>query len=123
MILILTISFTACTSTKFNGSRTGNKNQLIMDYKVLNTTDLQELELEKGDIVNFEVVSTEGSVDILLQKGNEEPIYKNTKIPTSAFQVEIEDSGMYTVSITGKKAKGSVSVTKETIENNTKEKH
>lgn len=94
-----------------------------MDYKVLNTTDSQELELEKGDIVNFEVVSTEGSVDILLQKGNEEPIYKNTKIPTSAFQIEIEDSGMYTVSITGKKAKGSVSVTKETIENNTKEKH
>lgn len=85
---------------------------------MLNTTESQELELEKGDIVKFEVVSKAGSIDISLQKGKEEPIYKSADIPTSEFRVEVKDSGTYTVLVRGKKAKGSVSVTKENSENN-----
>lgn len=112
LILIITVSFTACTTADFNGSRKGNDSQLIMDYKVLNTTDSQELELETGDIVDFEVVSRSGKVDILLQKGEEEPVYEGLDIPTSAFQVKIFESGTYTVSVRGKKAKGSVSVSR-----------
>lgn len=117
LMLILTVSFTACASAKFDGSRTGNESQLILDYKMLNTTESQELELEKGDIVKFEVVSKTGSIDISLQKGKEEPIYKSADISTSEFQVEVKDSGTYTVLVRGKKAKGSVSVTKENSEN------
>lgn len=121
LMLILTVSFTACASAKFDGSRTGNESQLIMEYKMLNTTESQELELEKGDIVKFEVVSKAGSIDISLQKGKEEPIYKSADIPTSEFQVEVKDSGTYTVLVTGKKAKGSVSVTKENNNGESKE--
>lgn len=81
LMLILTVSFTACASAK------------------------------------FEVVSKAGNIDISLQKGKEEPIYKSADIPASVFQVEVKDNGTYTVLVTGKKAKGSVSVTKENSEN------
>ncbi|MDE5910447.1 MAG: hypothetical protein K2H52_17225 [Lachnospiraceae bacterium] len=110
--LILTASLTACAS-RFDGSRTGNENQLIMEYEILNMTDTQNLELKDGDIVHFDVTSKSGSVAISLQKGEDKPIYEESDIPTSTFQVAIKDSGTYTVSVTGHKAKGSVSITKE----------
>ena len=117
VIWIFIFSLTACASgTTFDGSRTGNENQLMMQYKVFNTTDTQEFELAAGDIVNFEVVSKSGSIDILLQKGEEEPVYEGTDILTSTFQVDINDSGRYILSVTGKNAKGSISVTKEMSE-------
>lgn len=119
LTLILAVSFPACSSANFNGSRIGNESQLIMDYKILDSTDSQELELTAGDIVNFEIVSQSGSIDIRLQKGEKEPIYEGIDIPTSAFHVTIGESGKYTVSVTGKKSKGSVSVMKDT--SNTKQ--
>ena len=38
--LVFLISLTAC-GTKFDGSRTGNDSEFIMEYSVLNTTDAQ----------------------------------------------------------------------------------
>lgn len=114
LILVSVVSFSACNFTKFDGSRTGNESQLIMQYDVLNMTDSQKL--AAGDILRFDVVSQSGSVDIQLQKGKEDPIYEGTDIPTSAFQVVIQDDGTYTVAVTGKRAKGSVSVIKEDAE-------
>ena len=116
LILVSVVSFSACNFTKFDGSRTGNESQLIMQYDVLNMTDSQKLKLAAGDILRFDVVSQSGSVDIQLQKGEEDPIYEGTDIPTSAFQVVIQDDGTYTVAVTGKRAKGSVSVIKEDAE-------
>lgn len=109
--LVLTISFTACASMKYEGSRIGNDTQLIMDYKVFNTTDSQTLELAAGDVVNCEVISNSGSIDIVLQKSKEEPIYNGTNISTATFQIVIEESGKYSVSVTGNHAKGSVHIT------------
>ena len=85
--MLLTLA--ACSLTKFDGSRTGNESQLIMECKVFNTTDSQMLELYEGDIVDFAIVSDSGEVDIVLQKEGSEPIYKGKDIPTSSFQVVV----------------------------------
>lgn len=111
-LFFLLLAFGACASPKFDGSRTGNESQLIMDYAVLNMTDSQVLKLEEGDIVDFAVDSLSGEVDIRLEKEGEEPVYRGKNIPTSVFEVQIEESGSYTLSITGRNAKGSVSVVK-----------
>lgn len=114
-LLLLAGSVTACGwfGTQFDGSRLGNENQLVMDYKVLNQTDTQSLKLEAGDVVGFAIVSDGGQVDLSLQKDGEEAVYEGTDVPTSSFQVAIEDSGTYLLTVTGRHAKGSVRVTKE----------
>lgn len=76
LTFILSAPLIACSAT-FDGSRTGNESQLIMQYKTLNTTTSQELELVEGDIVLFDIVSQAGSIDIFLQKSEEEPIYRD----------------------------------------------
>lgn len=113
VIVFVVILLSGCSASKFNGSRTGNERQLIMDYSILNTTDFQMLKLEAGDIVNFEINSESGKINIVFQKEGEKPVYEGNNIPTSSFKVNINDSGEYKVSVTGKNAKGSVRIIKE----------
>ena len=109
--LVFLISLTAC-GTKFDGSRTGNDSEFIMEYSVLNTTDAQDLTIEAGDTISAKIVVDKGSLSIKIQKDGEKPIYESNGISTSnEFDVEIDESGTYTVSVTGEKAKGSVSFT------------
>ena len=106
--LALMVSLTACDS-KFDGSRIGNDSEFIMEYRVLNTTDTQDLIAESGDIISGNIIVNKGSLSIKIQKDDEEPIYENNGISVSnEFDVEINESGTYTVSVTGEKAKGSV---------------
>ena len=105
----------ACVSSEFNGSRTGNAEQLIMEYQVLNKRDFQILELSAGDYVDFMVASESGKIDILLQREGEEPLYNGVDVPTGSFEIMIEETGSYTVSVTGEKARGSVSIVKREL--------
>ncbi len=107
--LISILALTAC-GTRFDGSRIGNDSEFIMEYSVLNTTDTQDLTVESGDTIIAKIVVDKGSLSIKIQKDGEEPIYENNGILASnEFDVEIDESGTYTVEVTGKKAKGSVS--------------
>lgn len=115
-VLLIILSLTGCSLTKFDGSRTGNDSQLIMDFKVLNTTDYQLLKLEQEDIVNVEIVCDSGQLNIVVQKEDDEPIYNGESIPTSSFQIVIPESGTYKFLVTGKKAKGSISFIKQISE-------
>mgnify|MGYP006866800321 CR=1 FL=1 len=60
-VMLLIISLSAC-SPDFNGSRTGNDNQLIMEYTAFNTTDSQDLVVEAGDIIHTEIVIEDGQL-------------------------------------------------------------
>lgn len=109
--LILALSLTAC-GVAFEGNRTGNDNEFVMDYKVLNKTDSQDLIVEEGDTIHAEIIVGGGSLSFKIQKDDEVPVYEGVDVSFSdEFDVEIEESGTYTVTVTGKKAKGGVSFT------------
>lgn len=110
--MFVLLVFSGCSRTKFDGSRTGNANQLIMEFDVLNTTDSKVLALQEGDSVDFSISSEAGKLAISLQKEGDEPVYKGVDIPTSSFQVVVNKSGEYTATVTGDNAKGSVSIIK-----------
>lgn len=106
---ILVLSLTAC-GADFDGSRTGNNNEFMMDYKVFNKTDSQDLIVEKGDTIHAEIIVEGGSLSFGIQREDEVPVYEGEDVSFSdEFDIDIEESGTYTVSVTGEKAKGSVS--------------
>lgn len=112
-ILILTSLLSACGGPSFDGSRTGNDSQFVMKYEIFNTTDGQRLLLEAGDILRAEFVVDSGALSVKIQKDTDIPIYESSNIAASDnFDVAIEESGTYTITVTGKKAKGSVSFQK-----------
>lgn len=115
-VLFLVIALTAC-SPDFNGSRTGNDKQLIMEYTAFNTTDSQDLVVEAGDTIHVEIVIEDGHLSYKIQKNDDEPIAESESIFFSEeFDVEVKESGTYTVTVTGEKAKGSVKFVVENAE-------
>lgn len=111
--LIAALSFTAC-GVSFNGSRRGNDHEFVMDYEMFNTTDSQSLTAQEGDIIHAKIVVLDGSLSFKIQKGDEVPVYEGVDVDFSdEFDVAVEDSGTYTVTVTGKRARGSVSFTVE----------
>lgn len=109
LLMILVMSIAGCTPA-FNGSRTGNESQLIMEYSAFNTTDSQKLVIEAGDSIDAKIVVDKGSLSITIQQEDKEPVYESNNISSSDnFDVAIEEGGTYTVTVAGEKAKGSVS--------------
>ena len=119
LILSVTVLLTACMETRFNGDRTGNDSQFIMNYSIFNGTDYQLLELEAGDIVDVKIVSDSGTLNIKVTRDGYS-LFNGNGVQTGTFQLTIPESGTYKFEVTGKKAKGSVSFIKSTSENNEK---
>ena len=114
--MLLIISLSACSSD-FDGSRTGNDTQLIMEYTEFNTTDTQDLVVEAGDITHAEIVVEDGHLSYKIQKDDEEPIAESEGIFFSVeYDFDVEESGTYTVTVTGENAKGSVKFVVESAE-------
>lgn len=106
---LLIISLAACGSTPaFNGSRTGNDEQFLLDYTMFNTTDSQELTAQAGDQIRADITVDGGELSVQIQKEGEEPLYSGDGIVASCdFAIGIEESGTYTITVTGDKAEGS----------------
>ena len=81
--ILCTILLTSCIESGFDGSRTGNENQFIMSYRIFNTTDSQLLELEKGDMIDAEIICDSGRLWIKIQKDHETPDRKSTRLNSS----------------------------------------
>lgn len=110
-LILLCLLLAACGQPDYNGSRLGNDRELHMAYTAFNTTDGQTLSLEAGETLQVQVVSDAGSLAITIQKEEDPPIYQGTNLPTQTFTVAVEETGDYTVTLTGEKARGSVDVT------------
>jgi len=64
------------------------------------------------DTIHAEIIVEGGSLSFKIQKDDEAPVYEGVDVSFSdEFDVDIEESGTYTVTVTGEKAKGSVSFT------------
>lgn len=113
--LIFVITLTSC-GADFDGSRTGNDNEFIMNYKLLNKTDSQNLVVAEGDIIHAEIKVDKGSLSFMIQKDDEQvPIYEEKDVSSSnEYDVKAEASGTYIITVTGEKTKGSVSFTVKT---------
>lgn len=113
LIWLLVCVLAACGAS-FNGSRTGSDSEFVMEYSIFNTSDAQDLKAVAGDTIHAELVVEGGSLTVQIQKDGDDPVYEGEGIANSyEFDVEITESGTYTVRVTGEHAKGSVRFTVE----------
>ncbi len=111
--LLLAMLLTACGTpsrlTTFDGDRVSSDRTFLLDFTVLNTTDAHDLTLSAGDTLHVDASVESGSLRILIRQAEQAAIYEgnDTALP-AAFDVAIEQGGVYTVTVTGQNAKGSV---------------
>jgi hypothetical protein len=112
-VLILSIGvlfiLMGCKNQNFDGSSTGNDEQFIIDYSIMNCTKTNDMKLEKEANINVIVENKSGDLDILITDSSGEKIYKGDNATSGKFSIEIPKTDTYKISVTGKNAKGNVS--------------
>ena len=112
-IMILSISvlliFMGCEKQIFNGSSTGNDEQFIINYSIMNCTKTHDMKLEKGANINVVIENKSGHLDIFIADSNGDKIYEGDDTASGKFSVEVPKADTYSFYVTGKNAKGSVS--------------
>ncbi|WP_298016995.1 hypothetical protein [uncultured Dysosmobacter sp.] len=91
----------------FSGSRTGDESSLLLDYSAFNGTEFQLLELEEGDILQADIVSRRGSIDVeIIEDEERETIFESENLATGVYSIEIPDNGSYELWVSGYQAEG-----------------
>jgi len=114
IVMFALIVFVAgCDNTTFTGSKTGNDEQFLVDFDVLNTTVDSKMQLTKGDKIKTDIDIKKGDVDIRVKNEKGKTAYQGNDVASCSFIFEIEETGTYTFYIKGSKAKGKVYFTKQ----------
>lgn len=110
LLIFFILIITGCGNEPvFNGSRTSNDVQFIMDYSILNDTMTHEMKLKEGTNVNVIIENESGRLDILVKNVDGQEIYRGDNASSGEFSLKIPKTGSYQFSVTGSKAKGGVS--------------
>lgn len=108
---LMIIVSAGCNNSQFVGNEVANSNLFEVDFSILNSTKIHEMNLETGDTVNVVIVKESGRMDILVTDSAGTSIYQGDDVSSGEFELIIPAAGKYSFSVKGEDAKGSVSFT------------
>ena len=103
--------FLSCSNREsFTGSRVKNPDAYLLDIKRMNGTDLHTLELREGDVLQIQFETEKGTMYMEIKAPDGTTIYRGNGKETTAFTVNIRKSGVYTIVVEARHAKGTIHV-------------
>ncbi len=94
----------------FTGSRVKNPDAYLLDIEKMNGTDLHTLELREGDTLQIEFETRRGELYIEIKAPDGTAVYRGNGKETTDFAVNIRESGVYTIVVEARHAKGTIHV-------------
>ena len=103
--------FLLCTNQEnFTGSRVKNPDAYLLDIEKMSGTDLHTLELQEGDVLDIQFETVKGSLYMEIKAPDGTAVYRGNGKETTDFTVNIRESGVYTVVVEARNAKGIIHV-------------
>ena len=103
--------FLLCYSLEgFTGSRVKNPDAYLLDIEKMNGTDLHTLELSRGDVLQIQFETEKGNLYMEIKAPDGTAVYRGNGKETTDFTVNIRESGVYTVVVEARHAKGTIHV-------------
>ena len=97
----------------FTGSRVKNPDAYLLDIEKMNGTDLHTLELQEGDVLQIELETEKGELYMEIKAPDGAAVYRGNGKETTEFTVNIRESGVYTVVVEARHAKGTIDIQRE----------
>ena len=94
----------------FTGSRVKNPDEYLLDIEKMNGTDLHTLELHEGDVLQIEFETERGELYMEIKAPDGTAVYRGNGKETTEFAVNIRESGVYTIVVEARHAKGTVHI-------------
>ena len=111
LILAGVAVFLLCTNQEgFTGSRVKNPDAYLLDIEKMNGTDLHTLELSRGDVLQIQFETEKGNLYMEIKAPDGTAVYRGNGKETTDFTVNIRESGVYTVVVEARHAKGTIHI-------------
>ena len=94
----------------FTGSRVKNPDEYLLDIEKMNGTDLHTLELRQGDVLQIQFETEKGNLYMEIKAPDGTSLYRGNGKETTSFTVNIRESGVYTIVVEARHAKGTIHV-------------
>ena len=94
----------------FTGSRVKNPDAYLLDIEKMNGTDLHTLALREGDILQIQFETEKGSLYMEIKAPDGTTIYRGNGKETTDFTVNIRESGVYTIVVEARHARGTIHI-------------
>ena len=94
----------------FTGSRVKNPDAYLLDIEKMNGTDLHTLELHEGDVLQIEFETEKGELYMEIKSPDGTAVYRGNGKETTEFAVNIRESGVYTIVVEARRAKGTIHI-------------
>ena len=94
----------------FTGSCIKNPDAYLLDIEKMNGTDLHILELRKDDVLRIQFETEKGSLYMEIKAPDGTFVYSGNGKETTDFTVTIPESGIYTVIVEARHAKGIIHI-------------
>lgn len=92
----------------FTGNRVKNPDSYLLEIKSMNGTDLHTLDLQTGDVLKIQFETLKGSLYMEIKAPDGTTFYLGNGKETTNFTVNITESGVYTIVVCARHAKGGV---------------
>ena len=76
----------------------------------MNGTDLHTLELHEGDVLQIEFETEKGELYMEIKAPDGTAVYRGNGKETTDFAVNIRESGVYTIVVEARRAKGTIHI-------------
>ena len=111
LVLVGITVFLSCSNREgFTGSRVKNPDAYLLDIQRMNGTDLHTLELYKGDVLQIEFETKKGALYMEIKAPDGTAIYRGNGKETTDFTVNIRESGVYTIVVEARHARGTIHI-------------
>ena len=94
----------------FTGSRVKNPDAYLLDIEKMNGTDLHTLELCQGDVLQIRFETVKGELYMEIKAPDGTSVYRGNGKETTDFTVNIRESGIYTIVVEARHAKGTIHI-------------
>ena len=94
----------------FTGSRVKNPDAYLLDIQRMNGTDLHTLELCEGDVLQIRFETVKGELYMEIKAPDGTTLYCGNGKETTDFTVNIRESGIYTIVVEARHAKGTIHI-------------
>ena len=94
----------------FIGSRIKNPDSYMLDIERMNGTDLHTLDLQTDDVLQIHFETVKGSLYMEIHAPDGSIIYRGNGKAVTEFTVNIPESGVYSVVVEARRAKGTIHV-------------
>ena len=94
----------------FTGSRVKNPDAYLLDIEKMNGTDLHTLELSRGDVLQIQFETEKGNLYMEIKAPDGTAVYRGNGKETTEFTVNIRESGIYTIVVEARHAKGAIHI-------------